>query len=179
MKKILWAAPLFAAIAVVASCSADRAKVEQINPVDLSVKIRNCTSDDSLKLYVAAAKDYAARLASENKLDSARLYLDAVIPEVKKKNPSLAESFKSVEGVIAGAAGQVAEKVDSVADKGGEKLDSAAAKGKQAVKDAAEATADKARELTDKAVDAGKDVVKKVGDVADEGAEKARELLGK
>lgn len=188
MKKLLMAAmvAVAAAGALGYSCSADRSKVDEINPATLAEKIRNCTNDDSLKLYVDAAKDYASRLASENKLDSARLYLAEIVPEVTKKDPKLADNFKSVEGVIEGAANSADSTLSALGDKAGEAADSVVSKTKEAASavadkagDLKDAAVDKAKELKDAAADKAKQVKDEASEAGKNAADKAKELFGK
>lgn len=177
MKKLLLAAVVVSA-SLFAACSNDRAKVDEINPQDLATKIQNCNNPDSLKLYVQAAKDYAAKLADENKLDSAQAYLNAVLPEVDKKDPSLAEQFKSVEGVIKAAADSAVQKgKDAAAEAASEAVDAT----KEKAGEVAEAATEAGKEAVDKAGEAGKKAVDNVKDKASEaaqkGVDKAKELF--
>lgn len=197
------------AAAFMTSCGPDRAQVDAVDPSTIVEKIRTCDNDDSLRIYVDAANDYAAKLASENKLDSAKIFLDEVKPVVEKKDSKLLSTFKSVEGVIAGAAESVGEFADTTysnvkegvtdaAEKVGDKAEEVKDKAVEAVKDkaeevkgkavekggkAVEAVKDKTNEIVDKGVDKGGKIVNAVKDktkeIVDKGVDKTKDVVGK
>lgn len=165
MKKSLFGIALLAALAM-SSCG-NRAKVEKVeqNPQQLVAKIENCSNPDSLKIYVEAARDYASKLADENKLDSAQAYINCILPIVEKKDPSMVDSFKSVEGVLKAAEQNGVTKAKTEA---GEAVDSAISavknKATQTVEDSKEAINNAIENATVKTANAVKESADKVTD---------------
>ncbi|MCM1110392.1 MAG: perilipin family protein [Clostridium sp.] len=185
MKKMFIVAAI-SLVGIFASCSStERSKVEDIDPVGLAEKIKTTKNADSLKLYIEAAKIHAAQLADENKLDSARAYLDQVMPVVQERDPGMLDSFKSVEGVIKSAAATAVESSESFVSEVGDSVVSKSDTIVSRTKDAVSGAVQTGREKVSDAVQTGKDAVKgaaeKVGDKASDAArsvgDKAKEIF--
>lgn len=166
MKKILLTVAVAAAIMTVGcSTAADREeKAEQ----SLQYKIENCTNPDSLKIYVEQAKSYAAKLASEGKLDEARKYLDDITPAIDKAAPSLKQQWNSAVEAIKGVTVNAA---DSVADAVSDKYDEA----KSGSKDVVDKVVDGTKEVAGKVKDGSVETYEKVKEGSKDAYDKAKE----
>ena len=198
MKKLLLAVP-FAAVVMLGSCGqqkdtkvsddkTDATEAVQIPTVvesasEFTSKIADVANTDSLEALAAEAQAYAEKLASEGKVDSAKMYLSTVVPALEKKNPTLADRFKKIKEKIVETYDTVAGKTGTVADSIASKSVTAFNATKQAVGGAAEDVKDKTVEVAGNVGQAvkGADEVtgEKVGDVAREGAQKVKGLFQK
>lgn len=180
MKKLV----LTAVVASVLSAAAISCGNKTEYGTGLKAKIENCSSPDSLKVYVEQARSYAQKLAAEGKVAEARMYIAEVEPVVKEKSPELAGRFASVTAALdkvesvavdkAGAAKESASAaVDSAKTAVGNAVDAVSAKAGE-VKDAA---AQKTREVKDAAAEKAQQAKESVSDAARQGVDEVKDLL--
>ena len=95
---------------VFAACSGNRSV--DANESEIASKIEKCSNADSLKIYVAQAKDYVQTLIDEGKVEEAKIYLDKIEPVVSKYAPALSSSLASLKATM----GKVSDKAVNAAD---------------------------------------------------------------
>lgn len=202
MKKLLLAVP-FAAVVMLGSCgqqkkdtAGDAVKTgttemtapDQIpsaveSATDFTSKVAEVADPDSLEAMAAEAQAYAEKLASEGKVDSARKYLETVVPALEEKNPTLADRFRKIKV-------KIVETYDTVAGKTGVIADSIASKSTTVFNNTKQAVGSVAGDVKDRTVEvagnvghavqgAAETAGEKVGDVAREGADKVKGLFHK
>lgn len=178
MKKLILTVAVIAG-AVMMACTGT-AK-EESPAAAITAKIQNCTNPDSLKAYVQEAKDYAATLVSEGKIEQAKEYMAKIEPVVKEKAPALASTLATVETALDKVSDTAAEKTDSVksavADSINGKVDAARQSVGDAIEGAAKDAADKAGEVADKAGEAVSNAADKAKDAAADAAQSAADKL--
>lgn len=193
MKKLFlsMAAALLAASALT-SCGS-KATTEAADEGDaLKAKIENCTDSDSLRIYVDQAQEYARKLEAEGKGAEAEAYLNALVPTIQEKDPSVASYFEELkakakeevnaakegaDSIANAAVDNVKEAGENVKEAGENAVDAAKEAGKNAVNSAKE----KGKEAVDAARNAGANAVEKgkekTSEAVQKGADKVKDLL--
>lgn len=174
------------------SCGSNSAKEGADEGEALKAKIENCSDPDSLRMYVEQAQEYAQKLEAEGKGTEAEAYLNALIPTVQAKDPSVGAFFEELKAKAAAEVNAAKDGVDSLtnsavenAKEAGENVKEAGENAVNAAKEAGVNAVNSAKEKGAEAVDAAKKAgsnavekgKEKVSDAAQKGADKVKDLL--
>ncbi|MDE6437900.1 MAG: hypothetical protein K2K69_10395, partial [Muribaculaceae bacterium] len=137
-------------------------------------KIQNAGRQSEVQKYVEEARDYAAKLVKEGKVDEAKAYLEKIEPIVQEKAPALVGTLQTSESALDKVKDFVGDKAEAAENA----AESAVGSVKDAAGDAAEATSNAAENVADKAGDIFNAAKEKAGDAVEatkDGASKAVE----
>lgn len=186
MKKVFITLAMAAAVVALPSCSgsksaetaadSDSVAVETSTAVadqaaDMSAKLQNCTNPDSIKIYSEEIQKYAEQLKAEGKDAEAAEYINAVLPAIQTKAPTLVEVLNGIKDKAVSDADAAKEALKDAAENTVESGKEAGKAAVDAAKDAGKAAVDGAKQ---KANDAVNDAKQKANDAAKKAADQAK-----